>query len=228
MSKKANPPPPVPTRGALALLVLGMAEGVLAVFQWSRLIKLRNGGTTVCSVSEHVNCELVWNTPFASRVHELLGMPVAALGLLWGVVATVLAGLYLTWASGGHTVRPAANGLRLMAAAGALSTGVLASVSASASALCLTCLGTYILVIAFAVIAWRGLPGPVGTRAAVDAGADRGRLRRPEHPRPRDPEGQRRRGAAAADLHGHRLDRVVPAQPAGQGSAVGGQRARAV
>jgi uncharacterized membrane protein len=161
MSKKANPPPPVPTRGALVLLVLGLAECALSVFQWSQLITLRNGGTTVCSVSEHVNCEVVWNTPFASRVHELLGIPVAGLGLLWGVVATALAGLYLTWNSGGHTVRPAVNGLRLTAAAGALATVVFASVSASAGALCLTCLGTYVLVIAFAVVAWFGLPGPV-------------------------------------------------------------------
>ncbi len=161
MSKKANPPPPVPSRGAAALLALGLAESALSVFQWSQLITLRGGGTTVCSVSEHVNCEVVWNTPFASRVHELLGIPVAGLGLLWGVVATALAGLYLTWSSGGHTVRPAVNGLRLTAAVGALTTVVLASVSASAGALCLTCLGTYVLVIAFAVVAWRGLPGPV-------------------------------------------------------------------
>lgn len=161
MSKKANPPPPVPSRGATALLVLGAAECALSVFQWSQLITLRNGGSTVCSVSEHVNCEVVWNTPFASRVHELIGIPVAGLGLLWGVVATALAGLYLTWRSGGQTVRPAANGLRLMAAVGALTTVVLGSVSASAGALCLTCLGTYLLVIAFAVIAWRGLPEPV-------------------------------------------------------------------
>ncbi|MFL5345404.1 MAG: thioredoxin domain-containing protein [Hyalangium sp.] len=165
MSKKANPPPPVPSRGATALLALGLAECALSVFQWSQLITLRNGGSTVCSVSEHVNCEVIWNTPFASRVHELIGIPVAGLGLLWGVVATALAGLYLTWRSGGHTVRPAANGLRLTAAAGALTTVVLASVSASAGALCLTCLGTYVLVIAFALIAWRGLPGPVVPQA---------------------------------------------------------------
>lgn len=161
MSKKANPPPPVPSRGAVALLVLGLAESALSLFQWSQLLTLRNGGTTVCSVSEHVNCETVWNTPFASQVHEALGIPVAGLGLLWGLVATALAGLYLTWRGSGHTVRPAANGLRLMAAVGALTTLMLAGVSFSAGALCLTCLGTYVLVLAFAGVAWRGLPGPL-------------------------------------------------------------------
>jgi serine/threonine-protein kinase len=159
--KKANPAAPVPVRGAVALLVLGIAESALALFQWSQLLTLREGGATVCSVSERVNCETVWNTPFASSVHEALGIPVAGLGLLWGLVATGLAGLYLAWQRGGHTVRPAVNGLRMTAAVGVVTAVILAIVSASAGALCLTCLGTYVLVLAFAAVAWRGLPGPV-------------------------------------------------------------------
>jgi len=164
MSKKANPPPPVPSRGAVALLVLGIAESALSLFQWSQLLTLRAGGATVCGLSERVNCETVWNTPFASSVHEALGIPVAGLGLLWGLVATGLAGLYLAWRRGGHTVRPAVNGLRMTAAVGVLTTLVLAGVSGMAGALCLTCLGTYGLVLAFAIVSWRGLPGPVMPR----------------------------------------------------------------
>jgi serine/threonine-protein kinase len=49
----------------------------------------------------------------------------------------------------------------MTAAAGVLSTVVLGGVSASAGALCLTCLGTYGLVLAFAAVAWKGLPGPL-------------------------------------------------------------------
>lgn len=162
---KAPPSGPVPTRGALALLGLGVAESALALFQWSQLLTLRAGGATVCGVSEHVNCETVWNTPFASRVHELLGIPVAGLGLLWGLVATALAGLYLAWQRGGAPVRPAVNGLRLTAAVGLVTGVVLAGVSASAGALCLTCLGTYGLVLGFAAVAWRGLPGPVAPQS---------------------------------------------------------------
>jgi serine/threonine-protein kinase len=165
MSKKANPPPPVPVRGAVALLVLGLAESALALFQWSQLITMRTGGTTVCGVSERINCETIWNTAFASRVHEALGIPVAGLGLLWGLVATGLAGLYLAWRRSGYTVRPAVNGLRLTAAAGVLSTVIFAAVSASAGALCPTCLGTYALVLGFAAVAWRGLPGPLAPQA---------------------------------------------------------------
>ncbi|HYI02747.1 thioredoxin domain-containing protein [Hyalangium sp.] len=163
--KRDAAPPAVPSRGAVALLVLGLAESALSLFQWSELLTLRAGGATVCGINETLNCETVWNTPFASRVHELLGIPVAGLGLLWGLVATALAGLYLAWRSGGSPVRPAVNGLRLTAGVGVLATVLFASVSASAGALCLTCLGTYALVLGFAGVAWRGLPGALMPQA---------------------------------------------------------------
>ncbi len=97
MSKKANPPPPVPVRGAQVLLALGLAESALAIYQWSELLTLRGGGTTLCGISERINCETVWNSPFASAVHELARMPVAGLGLVWGIVAVALSALYLVW-----------------------------------------------------------------------------------------------------------------------------------
>jgi uncharacterized membrane protein/protein-disulfide isomerase len=161
MSKKANPPPPVPVRGALALLGLGLAESALSIFQWMQLDTLRKGGSTVCGVSERINCETVWNSAFASAVHEFARMPVAVLGLVWGLVAVALSALYLVWQRNGRTVRPAVNGLRLTAAAGVVATLVFGAASAGAGALCLTCLGTYVLTLAFAVVAWRGLPGPL-------------------------------------------------------------------
>ena len=161
MSKKANPPPPVPVRSALALLGLGLAESALSIFQWMQLATLRQGGSTVCGVSEKINCETVWNSAFASAVHELTRMPVAVLGLVWGVVAVALSAVYLVWQRNGHAVRPAVNGLRLTAAAGVVATVVFGIASASAGALCPTCLGTYALTLAFAGVAWRGLPGPL-------------------------------------------------------------------
>lgn len=161
MSKKANPPPPVPVRGALALLGLGLAQSALAIYQWMELLSLRAGGTTSCGISERVNCETVWNSPFASAVHGLFRIPVAGLGLVWGVVAVALSALYLVWRRNGYTVRPAVNGLRLTAAAGVLAVVVFAAASASAGALCPTCLVTYALTLAFAAVAWKGLPGPV-------------------------------------------------------------------
>lgn len=168
MSPKSSSPapnPPAPVRGALALLVLGLAESGLAIFQWMQLLTLREGGATVCGISETVNCETVWNSAFASGVHDALGIPVAGLGLVWGLVAVGLSALYLAWARAGRTVRPAANGLRLVALAGAVSVLVFASVSFRAGVVCPTCLGTYVLVAAFALVAWRGLPGPLAPAA---------------------------------------------------------------
>ncbi|MBF5042461.1 cupin [Aggregicoccus sp. 17bor-14] len=165
MRQKAQTQSPVPTRAATALLVLGLAETALAVFQWMQLLTLRSGGATVCGVSEHVNCETVWNSPFASAVHHVLGMPVAGLGLVWGLTASALAALYLVWARKRQAVRPAVNGLRLTAAAGVVGTLVFAVASANAGALCPTCLGTYVLVLAFAAVALKGLPGPLAPLA---------------------------------------------------------------
>ncbi|NMO20688.1 thioredoxin domain-containing protein [Pyxidicoccus fallax] len=148
----------MPARGALALLVLGLAESGLAIFQWMQLLTLRGGGATVCGVSETVNCETVWNSPFASRIHELLGVPVAGLGLVWGLVAVGLSALYLAWARSGRPVAPAALGLKLTGVAGVASSVVFAIASANAGAVCPTCLGTYALVAAFAGVALFGLP----------------------------------------------------------------------
>ncbi|MFL5358271.1 thioredoxin domain-containing protein [Archangium sp.] len=159
MSKKANPPPPVPVRGAMALLGLGLAQCALAIFQWSQLLTLRSGGATVCGVSEHINCETVWNSPFSNAVHELVRLPVAGLGLVWGLVAVALSALYLAWKRGGRTVRPAVNGLRLTAAAGVVAVVIFGAASARVGALCPTCLATYALTLAFAAVAWKGLPG---------------------------------------------------------------------
>ncbi|PTL84160.1 thioredoxin domain-containing protein [Vitiosangium sp. GDMCC 1.1324] len=165
MSKKANPPPPVPVRGATALLGLGLAQCALAIYQWKELLTLRGGGVTSCGISEHINCETVWNSPFASAVHHLLHMPVAGLGLVWALVAVALSALYLVWRRAGRTVRPAVNGLRLTAAAGVVAVLVFAAASASAGALCPTCLGTYALTLSFAAVAVWGLPRPVVPQA---------------------------------------------------------------
>lgn len=159
MSKKANPQPLPPPHGALALLGLALAESALSVFQWLELVRVRDGGSAVCAVSETLNCETVWNSPFASSVHAAFGMPVAALGLVWGLSGVALAALYLAWRRARRAVRPAVNGLRLLAAVGVLASLVFAGASVGAGALCLTCLGTYALALAFALVAWKGLPG---------------------------------------------------------------------
>ncbi|MCP3100130.1 thioredoxin domain-containing protein [Myxococcus sp. K15C18031901] len=152
-------PPATPT-AVVALLVLGLVESALSAFQWKELLVLRGGGETVCGISETVNCETVWNSAFATRIHELFGLPVAGLGLVWGISVVALSALYLARARSGKPLTPVAHALRLSVFAGVLSVLVFASASLRAGAVCPTCLGTYALVAVMAVVAYRGLPGP--------------------------------------------------------------------
>jgi serine/threonine-protein kinase len=161
MSKKANPHAAPPMRGIYPLYALALAEAGLSIFQWLQLLEMRRGGSTVCGVSERINCETVWNTPFAAWVHETLRMPVAALGVAWGLTAALLVFLYHRAALRRYAVRPAANAVRLTAAAGVLACVPFVVASAQAGALCPTCLVTYALVGGFALVAWKGLPGPL-------------------------------------------------------------------
>jgi serine/threonine-protein kinase len=145
----------------LVLAVAAVAESLLALYQWSELLVVRSGGTAVCALSETVNCAKVWNSGLASRIHDTLGMPVAALGLVWGLTALGMTLFLMKRALAGADVRVPVAAVRLVAAAGVLACVTFAAGSFRAGALCLTCLGTFALVLAFAVVAWRLLPAPV-------------------------------------------------------------------
>jgi protein-disulfide isomerase/uncharacterized membrane protein len=132
----------------------------LAVYQWLELIDVRTGHTPACAINETVNCAAVWNSPFAHKVHEYLGMPVAALGVLWGLVAVTLAFLFT------QRIRATGDGstflgaVKVWALLGLLSCVTFITASIQAKAVCLTCLGTYALTIGYAVAALGLLGGP--------------------------------------------------------------------
>jgi serine/threonine-protein kinase len=140
----------------------------LAVYQWLELLSVRAGHKPTCAVNETVDCTAVWNSPFASRLHELLGIPVAGMGVVWGLAALGLLALL--------TARPsnvaAITAVRGWALVGALSCVVFAVASFGAGALCLTCMGTYVLVLAFCAVALKAStvpllpPGPPSRSAA--------------------------------------------------------------
>jgi serine/threonine-protein kinase len=143
------------------LLALGLAEVALSIYQWSELLTLRSGGATSCGISETVNCETVWNSGFASRMHGLTGLPVAGLGVVWGLAAALVAGALLLALRRGGPLRALAGAVKLVAAAGFLSCVTFAVASAQARALCPTCLATYALVGGFALLAFLKVPGPL-------------------------------------------------------------------
>jgi len=162
MKKRAKQP--VETVRAWApwtLLGLALAEVGLSIFQWVELRSVQAGGTAVCSINATVNCETVWTSPFAQRVSGLTGLPVAGLGVVWGLAAAVSAGALLWRARTGRPLRPAVLPVRTVGAVAALVCITLVAGSVSAGALCLTCLGTYGLVLGYAGVALGALPGPM-------------------------------------------------------------------
>jgi serine/threonine-protein kinase len=141
------------------LVVVSMATALSSLFQWMELLVVRSGGRPLCSINDSVNCEAVWNSALASRIHHFLGIPVAGLGMVWALTAFGLSALLIYRLVAGAALGPVVAALRLTAAAGILACLTFAVGSARTGALCLTCLATYALVVAFALVVVKLLPG---------------------------------------------------------------------
>ena len=133
------------------MLVTALAESLLSVYQWMELLLVRGGGTATCAINETVNCATVWNSDFAGRVHSLLGMPVAGLGLVWGLTAFGVTVVIARKLVAGEDVAGPVAAAKVWAALGALSCITFGVASFKLGAVCLTCLGTYALTIGFAL-----------------------------------------------------------------------------
>src|SRR5258707_2307860 len=143
------------------LLATSYALSLLALFQWMELVLVRSGGQSICNINQTINCEAVWNSQFASRIHDLLGLPVAGLGMVWGLTAFGASCLLVYRALSGASVRLPSAVIRLVGGVGLLASLVLALESFRAGALCLTCLGTITLVVLYDLVAWKLLPQPL-------------------------------------------------------------------
>lgn|GEM_PF-243095 len=133
-----------------ALALLGALNAMWAVFLWGELLLTRAGGSAFCAMSDTVNCSALWDGPFASSVHSITKVPIAGWGLIFGLVSFLLPLIAL--AKRDDTPRSVWTGIRLVGAAGALTVIALLLVSAKEGALCLGCLGTYVLVGVYAFI----------------------------------------------------------------------------
>jgi serine/threonine-protein kinase len=156
-----------------ALTALGAVAALWALQLWGELVASRVGGSPVCALGDASQCAAVWDSPFASSVHHLTGVPVAGWGLVWGLVGFSLPLLALLRVAEARPVPALVSAIRLTAAAGAVSVLVLVAVSAAAGALCLGCAGTYLVVAGYAGIALFGWPAaglPEAVRGAVFAG----------------------------------------------------------
>jgi protein-disulfide isomerase len=164
MTRKPAARPGAHARAALALLLLALGAAGLGVYQWVELRVVESGGKVVCSISQSVNCETVWTSPLAQAVRQAVGFPVAGLGILWGLVGAAAGGWLYARSRRGRPIRDEMGAVRVTALVGLLATVLLAAGSVNAGALCLTCLATYALVVAFAALAFVALPRPWAPR----------------------------------------------------------------
>ncbi len=141
------------SRALLVLVALGAAAALWALFLWWELVSLRSGGTPFCAVGGALDCAAVWDGPLASAVHAFTGVPIAGWGLAWGVVALLLPLLARTRQNQGRPAPELLSATRLTAAAGLVTVVVMIAASVSERALCLGCVGTYLLVLGYAFMA---------------------------------------------------------------------------
>ncbi len=156
MGTKVKPSAPV-----LGLLLSSaFLLALLALFQWMELLVAEAGGKLSCSVNATLDCGPVWSSTAAKAIAGLARMPVAALGLVWGLAASAVAGVLVIRAATERELTPWIAAARWTALAGVLASLGLASVSLTIGVWCPTCLATYALAIAFAGAAVK-LPGPI-------------------------------------------------------------------
>ena len=151
----------IPAAAPVLLLTVSVAAALLALFQWMELVVVRSGGTTICNISSAMNCEAVWDSVLASRIHHYLGVPVAGLGLVWALTAFGLAAVLIYRMLVGLATEPAIVALRIAAGVGILACITFAIGSARIGSICPTCLATYAVVVAFAMVVVKLLPGPL-------------------------------------------------------------------
>jgi serine/threonine-protein kinase len=172
MPQKAKPSPrssqnpdadPVSAASLALLAALGALAAFWALFLWGELRVSRAGGTAFCGLGSSQDCAAVWDSAFAATLHRSSGLPVAAWGLVWGLVALALPIAALRWLAEERSRGPLVSAIRFNAAAGVVAVFVLAAVSFSERAFCTGCFVTYLVVAGYAgiaLVAWRraGLP----------------------------------------------------------------------
>jgi predicted DsbA family dithiol-disulfide isomerase len=148
-----SPPGPASLAG---LVALGFVSSLWALVLWGELVLARQGGTPFCAVGTRTDCTALWDSAFASGVHRLTGLPVAAWGLAWGLGAFVLPLLVLERRARGEAAPAFVTAIRVLAVIGIVVVFTLLGVAASERAFCLGCLGSYLLVGGYAGIALLG------------------------------------------------------------------------
>ncbi|MFL5320188.1 MAG: thioredoxin domain-containing protein [Myxococcaceae bacterium] len=147
--------------GPVLLVAVSTALCLLALYQWMELVLVLGGGAATCDINATVSCGTVWQSAFATRIHAAIGMPIAGLGLVYGLTCFGLSLVFIHRALKDLSLSPVVAALRLTALLGALSCVTFFVATLRIGAVCPTCLATYALTLAFGVVAAKLLPGPL-------------------------------------------------------------------
>lgn len=165
MTRQALEEARVPPSALVALHLLAFVAGPFALFQWMELLVALEGGPVSCAIDETFDCSKVWALPAAKAIQRLSGLPLAAWGLVWAFVAFVAVLRLSMDRVGRDDPRAGILGVRVVAGGGVLASVGLFALSVSAGVLCPSCLVTYVLVFAYAAVAFFGLRAPPGRPA---------------------------------------------------------------
>jgi serine/threonine-protein kinase len=132
---------------AVSVLLVG-----LAAFQWYELFEVLEGGDVFCKIGETFDCAAVWNSAFAKSVHRETGIPVAGWGVAYGIL-----GVLSSWDLLKKGDRSYLLACRFIAVTGVVASIVLAIVTVQLGVFCLTCIGVYLLVVAFAFLSFKAI-----------------------------------------------------------------------
>ncbi len=154
----------------ITLAVIGAAAGAWSLFLWRELLRSRAGGDPFCGFGDGGDCAALWDGGFASAVHNLTGLPIAAWGVVWGLLACALP--LAAWL---RSQSPMAVNLRaatrVVALVGLVTVTLMLLVSVAAGSFCTSCAVIYLLAVAYAAIASLRLKSPPSPRGVAIAAA---------------------------------------------------------
>lgn len=146
--------PEAPPRPANAVLWLACALALLsggwALHLWRQLGVARAGGEVTCPFDAEGDCGAVWQSGFAQAVEGWTGLPVAAHGLLWALVALALPAAALVARRSGARGEISWAGALVTAAAGVVAVLVLAAAQLADGRFCGSCVVAYAGTLAYA------------------------------------------------------------------------------
>jgi len=156
MNQKITTSRSLQTRNFVALIGIASLSLALSIYQWIELIQIRTGGTApLCTLSKHVNCAAVWNSPLAEKLHDLTGIPFAGWGVAWAIIVLLIGIELILLVRKRNSFATALLALRLTTGVGVIVSLALLAYSFVIGVLCPTCFLFYIMVIAATFIAFR-------------------------------------------------------------------------